>query len=635
MNQRTTPPIAMNELSVSPVRRYFAYVYAKLSDFCTRAEQRIDQLYKENIFTASTVLPLFSVTLTSTMRYFNDDSSKFSCPANAFGTPLFFCELLVMAAGSAHVLTSVVTLFIKLFYKGIALRARVAESQVFLVLGAMLIALILANASCVIYYLIDYDFNTFEAPNTHERFRAFVFFTSATFHVFVCYNRLLAFYSMPRLFTASWTLLIILIVCGSGILDYVRGLTPEGPTKTFLTVVLIGIRVIAIIWTFWRNLTCFLILAQHRNWRRMTTLVKMARWLCGWMPLCIPAMNYDTKDEDLFGRGIGGIGERTKNKGKSKYGEIGNGGESDEEIHPASAPAISPDDAIALKLATVTFGDTLVGGPNSFGLDDLNNPGTAETDWGSNTASGMVLEQLAELPEDDDNLSDISPSGSHNVRVSVVSSDSQSDVGKDMSKLQDISPQDGLALTVAFISTFNLFFVAYFFPQGMEASESGSSEYTLCDRVNINVIYSFYMLIIQHRLSLVYIHEVDLNFLTYHRNFRNVSKDLGLLLGNLLPEDIKGRMMERMSVVLQGDSSAEDALPPLSQCSEECEAERATERHIDDIEISCSDISLISQMQSSVFGVCMASDLVKPKITSDKIVFRFNASLLEKVKLTI
>ena len=50
-----------------------------------------------------------------------------------------------------------------------------------------------------------------------------------------------------------------------------------------------------------------------------------------------------------------------------------------------------------------------MGGPNSFGLDDLNNPGTAETDWGSNTASGMVLEQLAELPEDDDNLSDISP----------------------------------------------------------------------------------------------------------------------------------------------------------------------------------------------------------------------------------
>ena len=153
--------------------------------------------------------------------------------------------------------------------------------------------------------------------------------------------------------------------------------------------------------------------------------------------------------------------------------------------------------------------------------------------------------------------------------------------------------------------------------------------------MNINVIYSCYMLIIQHRLSLVYIHEVDLNFLTYHRNFRNVSKDLALLLGNLLPEDIKGRMMERMSVVLQGDSSAEDALPPLSQCSEECEAERATKRHIDDIEISCSDISLISQMQSSVFGVCMASDLVKPKITSDKIVFRFNASLLEKVKLTI
>ena len=61
------------------------------------------------------------------------------------------------------------------------------------------------------------------------------------------------------------------------------------------------------------------------------------------------------------------------------------------------------------------------------------------------------------------------------MRVSVVSSDSQSDVGKDMSKLQDISPQDGLALTVAFISTFNLFFVACFFPQGMEASESGSA----------------------------------------------------------------------------------------------------------------------------------------------------------------
>ena len=107
-----------------------------------------------------------------------------------------------------------------------------------------------------------------------------------------------------------------------------------------------------------------------------------------------------------------------------------------------------------------------------------------------------------------------------------------------------------------------------------------------------------------------------------------------MLLNILLPDDIKNRMMHRMQAVLQGDTSLEEALPALSQCTLS-EQEIAFESHDDEIELSFRDISLISQMQSSVIGTCITSDLVQPKITSDMIVFRLNVSMLERVKLTL
>ena len=200
-------------------------------------------------------------------------------------------------------------------------------------------------------------------------------------------------------------------------------------------------------------------------------------------------------------------------------------------------------------------------------------------------------------------------------------------------ELKDVSSLDAIAIAVAVISTLNCIFFILVFPLGSYGN-SGGLHYTLCSRVHIGVVYATIMIILQHRLFVLYIRDVNVDFLMYEREFKDVSEDLTMLLNILLPDGIKNRMMLRMQAVLQGDTSLEEVLPALSQFTPS-EQEIAFESHDDEIELSFRDISLISQMQSSVIGTCITSDLVQPKITSDMIVFRLNVSMLERVKLTL
>lgn len=591
---------------ISPARRCFENTRVKLSDFFIKAEQKVDVFYRKNIISASTMLPIFTITLTSMLRMYHDNNDKAYCSGNPLGSPSFFCLLMVAGIVAVHVFISVTLLFMKSYRN---LRGRMAAIQIFPVLGSGLMALIVISLCFVIYYLVDYDFKSFEAPKKPERYTTFVFFTSATIQVMVCYNRLLAFYSMNRVFTASWTMSVILVVCLTSVLDYVRSLSPEGPGKTCQLAVVILLRAMLMISTLWKNLICLVILARERNWSRFPIVVKVATCFCGWTDWCAPAMNLNAREEE--------------EELEKQYGEL-EGTDSDEGI--SNRKGASP--VAGIDGASDVFTLEMPGGPAFFGPDDLDSPATEMTNWTNGSAGGRegIDHSLGE---------DIQPKDYNSTMVSRASTllTVKEHEAHNETDLPEVSPLDGLAITVTLISTLNILFFIFAYPMGMRADEN-DGDYTLCDRVNANLLYASVMLILQHRVCVLYVREVDLDFLGYQRDFRDVSKDLILLLSNLVPDDIKDRMMERMRAVLQGDSSAEDSLPDLSQ-NALSEQEISLELHKEDIEVSCSDISLISQMQSSVFGSCMHSSLAQTKISSDKIVFRFNASLLETSKLTI
>ena len=63
---------------------------------------------------------------------------------------------------------------------------------------------------------------------------------------------------MSEVFTASWTMLVITAVCLTSVLDSVRSETPQRSLPSLIMVVIIvSVRVIAMAWTFKKNIFLF------------------------------------------------------------------------------------------------------------------------------------------------------------------------------------------------------------------------------------------------------------------------------------------------------------------------------------------------------------------------------------------
>ena len=95
-------------------------------------------------------------------------------------------------------------------------------------------------------------------------------------------------------------MLVITAVCLTSVLDSVRSETPQRSLPSLIMVVIIvSVRVIAMAWTFKKNISCLTLLAREQNWRRiMPTLVKATMYVCDWAQKCVPFNNLTVRKEE-------------------------------------------------------------------------------------------------------------------------------------------------------------------------------------------------------------------------------------------------------------------------------------------------------------------------------------------------
>ena len=575
---------------------------SRISDFFYSVEQRIDRLYREHTFFISTVFPIICMAIRTALLELESDDSEFNMDTiqHVMGSPLFFCTVTVLGGASAHVVSESILLFVwgAFAEEDSVFRLRAAKTSVFPVLIGGIVGLNIVTFSFCLHFGSMFD-SSLRAHVTKDDYFSYHHFSCIAFLVIFCFNRLLAFYSMPALYPASTTCILIVLICIAFPLEYVPNNENDGSYSTIITTVVITIRICVMVCILFKNLLCFWIMAK--------------RWDLLPSP-CIKAPSFYMVDWNS--------GNNNKNVDSHKY-ELdrdrgGEGGsEGDLEPYPYT------------RSRSNQFDDSLspTGAIGGFGLSDLETPGDMEdpdkilmsNSMKSAGSDGSFAASLNKIP------SETKMASTKSQIHSVTSYEAPSSHMKHYR-----TPQDVIALFVAITTTLNSFFILFLFPLASSSPATGTDG-NFSIRVFASVLNAAFFVVVQYRLAMVYVHEVDIDFMKYQRVQRDVNKDLNMLLACILPSDIKERMTERMMALLRGDSTREVRISGAGDVSDE--AEMAIEPHTEDIEILFSDISLSRQTRdSSVIGACMSSTI--PMITSDSIIYRFNASKLETVRLT-